>query len=92
VRTGPLNRWLRGMLEAHPPPLVRGRRLKIRYMTQVKARPPTFTLFVNVAEDFPESYLRYLMNGMRDHFGLGGTPIRMLLRQPDKPFADEDRA
>ncbi len=89
VRTGPLNRWLRGMVEAHPPPLVRGRRIKIRYMTQVKARPPTFTLFVNLAEEFPDAYQRYLVNGLRETFGLKGTPIRLLLRQPDNPFADD---
>ncbi|MGK9167481.1 ribosome biogenesis GTPase Der [Inquilinus limosus] len=89
VRTGPLNRWLPAMLEAHPPPLVRGRRLKIRYITQVKARPPTFALFVSQAEEFPESYLRYLVNGLRESFGLTGVPIRMVLRQPKNPYADK---
>ncbi|TSD85340.1 ribosome biogenesis GTPase Der [Mycobacterium sp. KBS0706] len=89
VRTGPLNRWLPAMLEAHPPPLVRGRRLKIRYITQVKGRPPTFALFVSQAEEFPDSYLRYLVNGLRDSFALAGVPIRMMLRQPKNPYADK---
>jgi GTP-binding protein len=88
VRTGPLNRWLAAMLDAHPPSMVRGRRLKIRYATQVKARPPTFALFVSQAEEFPEAYLRYLVGGLRDSFDLPGTPIRILLRQPKNPYAD----
>lgn len=90
VRTGPLNRWLPAMLEAHPPQLVRGRRLKIRYITQVKARPPTFALFVSQAEEFPDSYLRYLVNGLRESFDLAGVPIRVVLRQPKNPYADKD--
>ena len=59
ISTGRLNRWLETMLEAHPPPVVEGRRLRIRYMTQIKTRPPTFALFVSRPADFPESYLRY---------------------------------
>jgi GTP-binding protein len=90
VRTGPLNRWLPAMLDAHPPQLVRGRRLKIRYITQVKARPPTFALFVSQAEEFPDSYLRYLVNGLRESFKLAGVPIRVVLRQPKNPYADKD--
>jgi len=89
VRTGPLNRWLPAMLEAHPPPLVRGRRLKIRYITQVKGRPPTFALFVSQAEEFPDSYLRYLVNGLRESFDLAGVPIRVVLRQPKNPYVDK---
>lgn len=89
VRTGPLNRWLPAMLEAHPPPMVRRRRLKIRYITQVKGRPPTFALFVSQAEEFPDAYLRYLVNGLRESFDLAGVPIRVVLRQPKNPYADK---
>lgn len=62
--------------------------MKIRYMTQVKARPPTFVLWVNRADEWPESYLRYLTNGLRDSFDLKGVPIRLLMRQSKNPFAD----
>ncbi len=87
VPTSPLNRWLTDMVEAHPPPMVGGRRLKIRYLTQVKGRPPTFALFVNRKADFPESYLRYLINGLRAEFKLPGVPIRLVLRQGRNPYA-----
>ena len=72
ISTGRLNRWL-GMLEAHPPPLSNGRRLRIRYITQIKTRPPTL-LFVSRPADLPESYLRYLTAGLRADFGLDGVP------------------
>ncbi len=75
------------MLEAHPPPLVQGRRLRIRYMTQIKSRPPTFTLFVSRPADLPESYLRYLIGGLRDEFMLTGVPVRMILRKGKNPYA-----
>ncbi|MGB1911542.1 MAG: ribosome biogenesis GTPase Der, partial [Candidatus Puniceispirillaceae bacterium] len=81
ISTGRLNRWLEPMLEAHPPPLSQGRRLRIRYMTQVKTRPPTFALFASKPVDLPESYLRYLIGGLRQDFGLEGIPIRMILRK-----------
>jgi GTP-binding protein len=87
ISTGRLNRWLEGMLEAHPPPLVDGRRLRIRYMTQVKTRPPTFALFVSRPADLPESYLRYLTAGLRADFGLNGVPIRLVMRKRENPFA-----
>ncbi len=87
VSTGRLNRWLEGMLEAHPPPLVEGRRLRIRYMTQIKTRPPTFALFVSRPADLPESYLRYLTSGLRADFGIRGVPIRMVMRKRENPFA-----
>ena len=70
----------------HSPPLVRGRRLKIKYITQVKARPPTFHLFCNMAEEFPESYLRYLTAGLRSTFNMMGTPIRLILKESNNPF------
>ncbi len=81
IPTSQLNRWLADMTESHPPPLVDGRRLKIRYMTQVKSRPPTFALFVSKPVDLPDHYARYLVNGMRESFDLPGVPIRMLLRK-----------
>jgi len=87
ISTGRLNRWLEPMLEAHPPPLSQGRRLRIRYMTQVKTRPPTFALFASKPFDLPESYLRYLIGGLRQDFGLDGIPIRMILRKGKNPYA-----
>ena len=91
IATGRLNRWLEGMLEAHPPPLVDGRRLRIRYMTQIKTRPPTFALFVSRPASLPESYLRYLITGLRTDFGLWGLPIRMVMRKGDNPYAGKAR-
>jgi GTP-binding protein len=91
VSTGRLNRWLEGVLEAHPPPLVEGRRLRIRYMTQIKTRPPTFALFVSRPADLPESYLRYLITGLRTDFGLWGIPVRMVMRKSDNPYAHKAR-
>ena len=87
IATGRLNRWLETMLEAHPPPLVEGRRLRIRYMTQIKTRPPTFALFVSRPADLPENYLRYLTAGLRADYGLRGIPIRMVMRKRENPFA-----
>lgn len=93
VPTAALNRWLEGALERHPPPLVQGRRVKIRYATQAKARPPTFVLFANkAAEDLPESYLRYLAAGLRDAFDLWGVPIRFHVRQSKNPYAPSQGA
>ncbi len=87
IPTGALNRWFEGALERHAPPLVEGRRLKLRYMTQAKARPPTFILFGTRAEMLPEDYSRYLVNGLRETFGMPGTPIRLLLRGTKNPFS-----
>jgi len=90
IPTAQLNRWLNGMLEAHPPPLVDGRRLKIRYMTQVKSRPPTFALFTSRPVEVPEHYTRYLVNGLRESFELPAVPVRILLRKGSQnPFADD---
>ncbi len=86
ISTGRLNRWLEFMLEAHPPPLVQGRRLRIRYMTQVRTRPPTFALFTTRPADLPESYLRYLIGGLRNDFGLQGVPVRMVMRKGKNPY------
>jgi GTP-binding protein len=85
--TSALNRYLEKALERHAPPAVHGRRVRIRYMTQVKARPPTFALFGNQLDALPEDYVRYLTNGIREAFGLHGTPVRFLMRTQKNPFA-----
>jgi GTP-binding protein len=90
VPTGALNRWFETMLERHQPPLVEGRRLKLRYITQAKARPPTFILFGTRAEMTPEEYRRYLVNGLRQDFDLAGTPIRLHCRgSGENPYAED---
>lgn len=86
ISTNALNRFLQEATDAHPPPAVSGRRVKIRYMTQPKARPPSFVLFCSRADAIPESYLRYLANGLRETFGLAGVPIRFTLREKDNPY------
>jgi GTP-binding protein len=86
VTTGELNRWFEAALERHPPPLVDGRRLKLRYVTQAKARPPTFLAFGTRAERIPDDYARYLVNSLRETFDLPGTPIRLQLRGTKNPF------
>ncbi len=91
LTTNSLNRWLQAMEDAHPPPLVKGRRLKLRYITQTKSRPPTFALFCNLPEAMPDSYLRYLVNGLRDQFELPGVPIRFSLRRSENPYAGRGR-
>ncbi|MGB0577087.1 MAG: ribosome biogenesis GTPase Der [Alphaproteobacteria bacterium] len=87
--TGPLNRWLEDILDNHPPPLSKGRRLRLRYITQVKGRPPTFAVFSSRPADFPESYRRYLVNSLRETFGLDGVPIRLNLRGGKNPYVKD---
>ena len=89
VATGALNRWFEDALERHAPPLVDGRRLKLRYMTQAKARPPTFIAFGTRAEQMPEDYQRYLVNSLREEFALPGVPVRLLLRGTVNPYAED---
>lgn len=91
ISTARLNRWLTGMLEAHPPPAPGGRRIRMRYMTQVKTRPPSFVVMCSHPDLVPASYTRYLVNGLREDFDLHGTPIRLFLRsQSDKnPYKDK---
>jgi len=86
VRTADLNRWLAAVQERHPPPLVAGRRLRLRYLTQVNTRPPSFALFASKPADLPDSYRRYLVNALRHDFDLPGTPIRMMLRKGKNPY------
>jgi GTP-binding protein len=85
--THALNDWLRTAVEAHQPPAVSGRRIKLRYITQANARPPTFVLFCSRPKALPDSYLRYLVNGLRESFDLPGVPIRLHLRKGDNPYA-----
>ncbi|KUF11483.1 ribosome biogenesis GTPase Der [Pseudoponticoccus marisrubri] len=80
VTTGQLNRWLEGMIERHPPPAPQGRRIKLRYMTQAKTRPPGFVVMCSHPDKLPESYARYLVNGLREDFDMPGTPIRLTMR------------
>jgi len=91
IATAKLNQWLADALAANPPPAVSGRRIKIRYMTQAKARPPHFAIFGNQLDALPKSYTRYLVNGLRETFDLPGVPIRMSLRMGKNPF-DKGRA
>ena len=87
VSTAALNRWFEQAIQANPPPAVSGRRLKLNYITQTKARPPSFVLFCSRADAVPQSYLRYLTNSMRETFELPGTPVRITLREKANPFA-----
>jgi len=90
IATGELNRWLAAATDRHPPPLgARGRRIRIRYITQAKSRPPTFVLFASQADALPESYLRYLANNLTEAFDLAGVPLRLLLRRPRNPYAKD---
>jgi GTP-binding protein len=94
VSTAHLNRWLAGMTEAHPPPAPGGRRIKLRYMTQAKTRPPGFVVMCSHPEKMPESYARYLVNGLREDFDMPGTPIRLYMRsQSDaNPYKDRKKS
>jgi len=89
IPTSPLNDWLMAMIEAHPPPLARGRRIRIRYMTQIKTRPPTFALWVSQPSELPDAYLRYLENGMREDFDLDGVPLRLQMRKGRNPYVKD---
>ncbi|MGG7565699.1 ribosome biogenesis GTPase Der [Rhodovulum sp. DZ06] len=86
ITTGQLNRWLIAQTEAHPPPAPSGRRIRLRYMTQVKSRPPSFAVFCQKGDDLPDSYTRFLVNGLRRDFGLDGVPIRLFYRKSDNPY------
>jgi GTP-binding protein len=87
VPTAALNRWFEQAVDANPPPAVSGRRLKLNYITQTKARPPSFVVFCSRADAVPQSYLRYLVNSLREAFDLPGTPVRITLREKANPFA-----
>ncbi len=87
VDTAPLNQWMAEAESRHPPPLVRGRRIRLKYITQAKARPPTFALFTSRPDSLPDSYLRYLENDLRKTFAIPSVPIRILLRKGKNPYA-----
>ncbi len=89
IGTAKLNGWLQEAIARHPPPLVDGRRVKLRYATQIKARPPTIALWVSRPTELPESYSRYLIQSLRDTFGMPGVPVRVLLRKGNNPYADK---
>ncbi|WP_282609617.1 ribosome biogenesis GTPase Der [Pelagibius sp. Alg239-R121] len=91
ISTSALNRWLDAVTSAHPPPAPGGRRIRLKYMTQAKSRPPTFAIFCTKADDLPLSYGRYLENALRDDFDLYGTPIRLNFRKGDNPYAKDGR-
>ena len=94
VTTAKLNQWLTGMLEAHPPPAPGGRRIKMRYMTQAKTRPPGFVVMCSHPDKVPASYSRYLVNGLREDFDMPGTPVRLWMRSQsdDNPFKDRKKS
>jgi GTP-binding protein len=87
IPTAALNRWFDDVLAAHPPPAVSGRRLKLNYITQAKSRPPSFVLFCTRSDAVPDSYRRYLVNELRESFGLPGVPVRLTLREKANPYA-----
>ncbi|HET7717448.1 MAG TPA: ribosome biogenesis GTPase Der [Bauldia sp.] len=91
IPTAQLNRWLEAVVEHHPPPAVSGRRIKLRYLTQAKSRPPSFVVFCSRPEALPDAWRRYLINALRDDFRLPGVPIRLFLRKGDNPYEGKDR-
>ncbi|MDZ7824457.1 MAG: ribosome biogenesis GTPase Der [Ahrensia sp.] len=91
VSTSRLNKWLEVVVGHHPPPAVRGRRLKLKYMTQAKTRPPGFVISCTRPDAVPESYQRYMINALREDFDMPGIPIRLMLRASENPFASKAR-
>jgi len=91
ISTGRLNRWLEKVEDEHPPPITGGRRIKLRYITQIKSRPPTFQLWVNKPVDLPGSYQNFLTNGLRKTFNLQGVPIRWQLKKGDNPYDEKKK-
>ena len=87
--TAALNRWFDHALETNPPPAPGGRRIKLRYITQIKTRPPSFVVFGTRLDDLPASYERYLVNSIRKELGFGAVPVRLTFRSPKNPFAKE---
>jgi GTP-binding protein len=89
VTTGQLNRWFETAVEKNPPPAPGGKRIKLRYVTQIKTRPPSFVIFGTRVDELPESYRRYLVNGIRRELGFGAVPVRLTLRAPKNPFGKQ---
>lgn len=90
VKTKDLNEWMHATMERHPPPAVRGKRIKLRYITQIKARPPTFVLIASRAEEIPDSYKRYLVNELREAFDLKKAPVRLIVKSAKNPFVENE--
>jgi GTP-binding protein len=88
VGTGQLNRWFEDAIEKNPPPAPGGKRIKLRYITQVNTRPPSFVLFGTRVDELPDSYLRYLINGIRREMDFGAVPVRLQVRASRNPFGD----
>jgi GTP-binding protein len=91
VGTGELNRWFEQAIETNPPPAPKGKRIKLRYITQVKTRPPSFVVFGNRTDELPDSYRRYLVNALRRDLDLGPVPLRLTFRGSRNPFDAPDR-
>ena len=92
IPTAPLNKWFADMIDNYPPPLGKNkRRIKLRYITQAKTRPPAFYIFSSNPEGLPDAYLRYLMNNLRETFDLGGIPLRVTVRKTGNPYAEKDK-
>ncbi len=92
IPTSPLNKWFQDMIDRYPPPLGKNkRRIKLRYITQAKSRPPSFYIFSSNPEGLPEAYLRYIIGSLRESFDLGGIPIRITVRKTDNPYADKTK-
>jgi GTP-binding protein len=91
IKTPKLNRWLREMETLHPPPLANGRRIRLRFMTQIKIRPPTYILSCSQPDELGDDYLRFLINRLRDDFDMPGVPIRLMMRKPKNPYAGRAR-
>ena len=91
VTTGELNRWFERAIDTNPPPAPGGRRIKLRYITQVKTRPPTFVVFGNRVDELPDSYRRYLVNALRRDLGIGPVPLRLSFRGSKNPFGEQRR-
>lgn len=92
ISTGKLNQWIEYVLSHHPPPISKGRRIKIRYLTQSKIRPPTFMLSCSQPDAMPDSYLKYLVNDMRRTFDMPGVPVRIIMPKKSNPFKDKKPA
>ena len=90
VSTGQLNRWFEDAVEKNPPPAPGGKRIKLRYITQVNTRPPSFVLFGTRVDQLPDSYLRYLVNGIRKELGFGAVPVRLAARASRNPYKKAD--
>jgi GTP-binding protein len=90
IKTRDLNDWLQMAMQRHAPPSVGGRRIKPKYMAQIKARPPTFVMFSSRAAEMPESYRRYLVNSLRESFDIPGVPLRITIKSGANPYADGD--